>query len=198
MSVKIRLARHGKKQSPYYHIVVADGRSPRDGKFIERLGEYNPTSNPATIKLNFDKALSWLEKGAQPTDTCRAILRYEGVLMKQHLLGGVKKGAFDEATALAKFEAWKSEKLAKIEAKKEKLLHIDTVEEKKRMDAEIKVKAKRADEIAERNAKQAAAEIAKDAEVEAIEEVQPAEEESPVQDQAENTAPEPETPPTEA
>ena len=115
MSVKIRLSRHGKKQSPYYHIVIADSRAPRDGKFIERIGDYDPTTNPATIKLNFDRALSWLEKGAQPTDTCRAILSYEGVLMKQHLLTGVKKGAFDEAAAIEKFAAWKAEKLAKIQ-----------------------------------------------------------------------------------
>ena len=119
MPVKIRLSRHGKKKSPYYHIVVADGRAPRDGKFIERIGHYDPTTNPATIKLNFDKALTWLNNGAQPTDTCRAILAYEGVLYKKHLQGGVKKGAFDEATAETIFETWKSEKLAKIQSKRE-------------------------------------------------------------------------------
>ncbi|MBR1957503.1 MAG: 30S ribosomal protein S16, partial [Tidjanibacter sp.] len=117
MSVKIRLARHGKKGYAFYHIVAADSRAPRDGKFIEKLGTYNPNTNPATIELNADRALDWLQKGAQPTDTCRAILSYKGVLYKKHLLGGVAKGAFDEATAEAKFNKWMDEKNAKIAAK---------------------------------------------------------------------------------
>ena len=96
MPVKIRLARRGKKGYPFYHIVVADSRAPRDGKFIENIGSYNPNTNPATINLDFEKALDWLQKGAQPTDTCRAILSYKGVLMKKHLLGGVSKGAFTQ------------------------------------------------------------------------------------------------------
>ncbi len=91
MPVKIRLSRHGRKKNPYYHIVVADSRAPRDGRYIERIGSYNPLTNPATIELNFDRALDWLQKGAQPTDTCRAILSYKGVLYKNHLLIGVKK-----------------------------------------------------------------------------------------------------------
>ena len=99
MPVKIRLARHGRKRHAFYHIVVADSRAPRDGRLIERIGSYNPNTNPATIELDFDKALNWLKNGAQPTDTCRAILSYKGVLMKKHLLEGVKKGAFDEAEA---------------------------------------------------------------------------------------------------
>ncbi len=103
MSVKIRLGRHGKKGYPFYHIVVADSRAPRDGKFIEKIGTYNPNTNPATIELSFEKALDWLQKGAQPTDTCRAILSEKGVLMKKHLLGGVAKGAFSESDAEAKF-----------------------------------------------------------------------------------------------
>ena len=94
MAVKIRLARHGKKGYAFYHIVAADSRAPRDGKFIEKLGTYNPNTNPATIDLDFEKALDWLQKGAQPTDTCRAILSYKGVLYKKHLLGGVAKGRF--------------------------------------------------------------------------------------------------------
>lgn len=97
MAVKIRLARHGKKGFAFYHIVAADSRAPRDGKFIEKLGTYNPNTNPATIDLNFEKALDWLLKGAQPTDTCRAILSYKGVMYKKHLLGGVAKGAFSES-----------------------------------------------------------------------------------------------------
>ena len=96
MAVKIRLARHGKKGYAFYHIVAADSRAPRDGRFIEKLGTYNPNTNPATIDLDFEKALGWLQKGAQPTDTCRAILSYKGVLYKKHLLGGIAKGAFSE------------------------------------------------------------------------------------------------------
>lgn len=115
MPVKIRLARHGRKARPFYHIVIADGRAPRDGKFIERIGSYNPTTNPATVDLNFDKALEWIMKGAQPTDTVRAILSYEGVMYKKHLLGGVSKGAFDEKAMESKFEAWKQEKTIKIQ-----------------------------------------------------------------------------------
>ena len=114
MAVKIRLARHGKKAAPFYHIVAADSRAPRDGKFIEKLGTYNPITNPATIELNFERALDWLMKGAQPTDTCRAILSYKGVLYKKHLLGGVAKGAFSESDAEAKFNKWMEEKLGKI------------------------------------------------------------------------------------
>ena len=103
MPVKMRLARHGRKRYAYYHIVVADSRAPRDGRYIERIGTYNPNSNPATIDLDFDKAYDWLVKGAQPTDTVKAILSYKGVLYKKHLMGGVKKGAFDEAEARKTF-----------------------------------------------------------------------------------------------
>src|SRR5690554_5972973 len=117
MSVKIRLSRHGKKGHPYFHIIVADARAPRDGKYIERLGFYNPTTNPATIDIDIDRAIDWLAKGAQPTDTARAILGYKGVLYKSHLLKGVKKGAFDEAEAEKRFEAWQQEKQDKIEGK---------------------------------------------------------------------------------
>ena len=121
MAVKIRLARHGKKGAPFYHIVAADSRAPRDGKFIEKLGTYNPNTNPATIDLKFDRALDWLQKGAQPTDTCRAILSYKGVLYKKHLLGGVAKGAFSESDAEAKFNKWMTEKESKIAAKVSRL-----------------------------------------------------------------------------
>ena len=118
MSVKIRLARHGKKNYPFYHIVVADSRAPRDGRFIELIGTYNPNTNPASITLNNEKALKWLGHGAQPTDTCRRILSYKGVLLKKHLLEGVKKGALTLEQAEAKFEAWVAEKEAKATAKK--------------------------------------------------------------------------------
>ena len=121
MAVKIRLARHGKKGYAFYHIVAADSRAPRDGKFIEKLGTYNPNTNPATIDLDFGKALDWLQKGAQPTDTCRAILSYKGVMYKKHLLGGVAKGAFTETEAEARFNKWMEAKAGKIEAKTNKL-----------------------------------------------------------------------------
>ena len=113
MAVKIRLARHGKKGYAFYHIVAADSRAPRDGKFIEKLGTYNPNTNPATIDLDFGKALDWLQKGAQPTDTCRAILSYKGVMYKKHLLGGVAKGAFTETEAEARFNKWMEAKAGK-------------------------------------------------------------------------------------
>ena len=118
MAVKIRLARKGRKKLAFYHIVVADSRSPRDGRYIEKIGMYNPVTNPATIELDFDKALGWLQNGAIPTDTCRAILSYKGVLIKKHLLGGVKKGAFDEAEATKRFEEWMAQNQAKIDTKK--------------------------------------------------------------------------------
>ncbi|WP_262246482.1 30S ribosomal protein S16 [Parapedobacter soli] len=144
MAVKIRLQRHGKKGKPFYHLVVADSRSPRDGKFIERIGSYNPNTNPATIDLNFDRALDWLAKGAQPTDTTRAILSYKGVLYKKHLLGGVKKGAFDEAAADAKFDEWLKAKEAKIQGKAQNVAQ--TKEEAKK--AALAVEAKRKEAVA--------------------------------------------------
>ncbi|MFN7913519.1 MAG: 30S ribosomal protein S16 [Bacteroidota bacterium] len=121
MAVKIRLQRHGKKDQAFFHIVVADGRAPRDGKFIEKLGIYNPNTNPASIDLNFNQALSWLQNGAQPTDTARAILSYKGVLMKKHLLDGVKKGALTEDQVEQKFNKWLQDKEGKISGKKDKL-----------------------------------------------------------------------------
>ena len=152
MAVKIRLARHGKKAAPFYHIVAADSRAPRDGKFIEKLGTYNPITNPATIELNFERALDWLMKGAQPTDTCRAILSY-----KKHLLGGVAKGAFSESDAEAKFNKWMEEKLGKIASKESKLATDAKAAEKARLAAEAKVKEERAKAIAEKKAAEAAA-----------------------------------------
>ncbi len=118
MATKIRLQRGGRKSYAFYSIVIADVRAPRDGKFTEKIGTYNPNTNPATVDLNFERALYWLEAGAQPTDTVRNILSNEGVLLMKHLKGGVKKGAFDEAAAQAKFEAWKQAKTAGVEAVK--------------------------------------------------------------------------------
>ena len=170
MAVKIRLARHGKKGYAFYHIVAADSRAPRDGKFIEKLGTYNPNTNPATIDLCFEKALDWLQKGAQPTDTCRAILSYKGVLYKKHLLGGVAKGAFTEAEAEARFNKW-------LEAKANKLATDAKSAEKARLAAEAKIKEERAAAIAEKKAaaEAAAREAAEAAAAEAVAEA-PAEE----------------------
>ena len=126
MATRIRLQRHGRKSYAFYSIVIADSRAPRDGKFIEKIGTYNPNTNPATVDLNFDAALAWVLKGAQPSDTVRNILSREGVYMKKHLLGGVAKGAFGEAEAEAKFEAWKNNKksgLATLKAKQKLLLN---------------------------------------------------------------------------
>ena len=156
MPVKMRLARHGRKGFAYYHIVVADSRAPRDGRFIERIGSYNPNTNPATIDLDFDKAYSWLEKGATPTDTVRAILSYKGVLYKKHLMGGVKKGAFGLEEAESRLNAWLTEKDARIQAKKDKLSNESDAKLKKQLQSEIKVKEARAVAIAEKNARLAA------------------------------------------
>ena len=160
MPVKIRLGRHGKKGYAFYHIVVADGRAPRDGKFIEKIGTYNPNTNPATIDLNFERALDWLQKGAQPTDTCRAILSEKGVMMKKHLLGGVAKGAFSESDAEAKFNKWMEEKAAKGAAKVSKIAGDARAAEKARAAAETKAKEERAKAIAAKKAEAVAAEAA--------------------------------------
>ena len=175
MAVKIRLARHGKKGYAFYHIVAADSRAPRDGKFIEKLGTYNPNTNPATIDLKFDRALDWLLKGAQPTDTCRAILSYKGVMYKKHLLGGVAKGAFTEAEAEAKFNKWAEEKQGKIDAKSNKLASDATAAKKAQFAAETKVKEERAAAIAEKKAALAAEAAAAAAEASAEESTEAAE-----------------------
>ena len=117
MPVKIRLQRHGRKGKPFYWIVAADSRAKRDGKYLDKIGTYNPNTNPATIDLDVDGAVKWLENGAQPTDTAKAILSYKGALLKKHLNGGVKKGALTEEQAEAKFNAWLEEKAAKVQAK---------------------------------------------------------------------------------
>jgi small subunit ribosomal protein S16 len=159
----MRLARHGRKKFAFYHIVVANSRAPRDGRYIERIGSYNPNTNPATIDLEFDKALDWLEKGAQPTDTVRAILSYKGVLLKKHLKGGIKKGAFTEEVAEQRFETWMNEKSATIQAKKDRLSKDADKDRKKQLDAETKANEARAAAQAARNAalaKEAAAKVA--------------------------------------
>lgn len=152
MPVKMRLQRYGKKRSPYFHIVIADGRAPRDGKYIVKIGMYNPTRNPAEINIDFDAALAWLQKGAQPTDTVRAILSYKGVLYKYHLMKGVQKGAFDEAQAEVKFQAWQQEKEAKIAAKVSGLEEKTRSEKKEHFEAETKIREAREAVLAKKKA----------------------------------------------
>lgn len=152
MPAKIRLARHGRKARPIYHIVVADSRAPRDGKYIEKLGLYNPNTNPATIELNFDKALDWLQKGAQPTDTARSILSKEGVMMKKHLLGGAKKGAFSEEEAEKRFESWLKDKQQKQQAEVDKIKQAAEAEKSERLAQEAKINEERAAELAKKKA----------------------------------------------
>jgi small subunit ribosomal protein S16 len=186
MAVKIRLARKGRKKLAFYHIVVADSRSPRDGRYIEKIGSYNPITNPATIELDFDKALGWLQNGALATDTCRAILSYKGVLIKKHLLEGVKKGAFDEAEATKRFEEWIKQNEAKIEAKKSNLEKSQDDELGKKLSVEKRVNEARAAKLAKKIADLAAKAAAGDkALVEAInEEAAPADAEESTQSPA--------------
>ena len=190
MAVKIRLARKGRKKVAFYHIVVADSRSPRDGRYIEKIGSYNPVTNPAIIELDFDKALGWLQNGALPTDTCRAILSYKGVLIKKHLLEGVKKGAFDEAEATKRFEEWIIQNEAKIEAKKSGIEKSQDDELGKRLTVEKRVNEARAAKLAKRTADLAAKAAARDKAEAQAEEAPPAEEPTQVP-VAEETASEP-------
>ena len=157
MATRIRLQRHGRKSYAFYSIVIADSRAPRDGKFIEKIGTYNPNTNPATVDLNFERALHWVLVGAQPSDTVRNILSREGVYMKKHLLGGVAKGAFGEAEAEAKFEAWKNNKQSGLSALKAKEEEAKKAEAKARLEAEKKVNEEIAKKVAEKKAAEAAA-----------------------------------------
>ena len=176
MPVRIRLQRHGKKGKPFYWIVAADSRVKRDGKYLEKLGTYNPNTNPATINLDVDAAVKWLQNGAQPSQTARAILSYKGALYKKHLLVGVKKGAFDEATAEKKFEEWLKEKEAKIQAKIEAVNQVKNDLKEKQLEAERKQNQAREEsqKAAENEAIKAEAEAQAAAEAEAR-----AEEENP-------------------
>ncbi|HNW98279.1 MAG TPA: 30S ribosomal protein S16 [Bacteroidales bacterium] len=165
MATKIRLQRFGKKGQPFYHIVIADGRAPRDGKFIEKIGVYNPLTVPATIDLNFEKALKWIQNGATPTDTAKAILSYKGVMYKNHLLKGVAKGALTAEVAEAKFQKWIEEKQAKISSKINQKAQESKTELKKRLEAEAKIKEQRETELAAKRAKLAEKEAEKKEEV---------------------------------
>ena len=180
MAVKIRLARKGRKKVAFYHIVVADSRSPRDGRYIEKIGTYNPVTNPATIELDFDKALGWLQNGALPTETCRAILSYKGVLMKKHLLEGVRKGAFDEAEANRRFDEWVKQNEAKIEAKKSGLEKSQDEDLAGRLVQEKKINEARAAKLAKKQADLVAKETAALKAITAVEdESVPEEDEAP-------------------
>ena len=151
MATRIRLARHGRKKQAFYHIIVADTRAPRDGRFIEKLGTYNPNTNPATININFDSAVEWLLKGAQPSDTVRAILSYKGVMMKKHLMTGVAKGAFSEEEAENRFTKWMESKTEQVENKKKNVKKAALDAEKAVLDAEKAKNIERANAIALKN-----------------------------------------------
>ncbi|KZS40996.1 30S ribosomal protein S16 [Aquimarina aggregata] len=158
MPVKIRLQRHGKKGKPFYWIVAADARSKRDGRFLEKLGTYNPNVNPASIDLDVDGAVKWLQNGAQPSDTARAILSYKGALLKNHLAGGVRKGAITEEQAAEKFAAWLSEKDGSVTAKKDEVAKAEAAAKAKALEAEKEVNAKREAEAKAAAAPEAATE----------------------------------------
>ena len=164
MATKIRLQRHGHKDYAFYPIVIADSRAPRDGRFIERIGSYNPNTNPATISLNFERALYWINVGAIPTDTVRNILSREGVMLMKHLQGGVKKGAFDQAEAERRFNAWKAEKDAKLEAIRNKEREAKKANAKKALEEETKKNEAKAEAVAKKKAEIAAAKAAAEAE----------------------------------
>lgn len=171
MSVKIRLARRGRKKQAIYDVVVADARAPRDGRFIEKLGTYNPNTNPASININNERALTWLLNGAQPTDTVKAMLSYRGVMLKKHLQIGVLKGAISQEQADAKFNAWLSEKDTKIEGKKDQLATAKADARKSALAAETAKNQARIDAI---KAREAAAVAAAAPAVEEVEEAAPA------------------------
>ena len=177
MATKIRLQRHGRKNYAFYPIVIADSRAPRDGRFIERIGSYNPNTNPATITLNFERALYWVNVGAQPTDTVRSILSNEGVLLMKHLQGGVKKGAFDEAEAQKRFDAWKASKQQAVDKLKVSMASKQEIAEKERLETEKAKNAAKAEEVAKKKAELAAAKAAEEA-AKAAEEAPAAEEEA--------------------
>ena len=207
MSVKIRLQRHGKKGKPFYWVVAADARSKRDGKYLEKIGTYNPNTNPATIDLNLDSAVKWLHNGAQPTETAKAILSYKGALLKHHLDGGIRKGALTQEQADAKLAEWLEAKSGKVDAKKEGLTKAQADAKTKALKAEKEVNAKRlaaaaqaeADAIAAANpaVEEAVAEVEVEAAAEEVTEVEtpvaeveetPAVEEAPVAEVEETSA----------
>jgi small subunit ribosomal protein S16 len=166
MPVKIRLQRHGKKGKPFYWIVAADARAKRDGRYLEKLGTYNPNTNPATVNIKLEDAVTWLEKGAQPTDTARTLLSYKGVMLKHHLNGGIRKGALTQEEADKKFAAWLEEKEGKIQAKKDGLSQTESDAKAKRLADEKAVSDKRLTDAAAAEAEAAAAEATEESAVE--------------------------------
>jgi len=208
MAVRIRLKRQGRKQRPYYHIVVADARSPRDGRFIERIGNYDPNTQPATIEINVDKAVNWLQNGAEASDTVRAILSYKGVLYKNHLLNGVRKGALTEEQANAKFEAWMKEKEDKIAGHAKSFGDSKASDKAARLAAERKVNEAREAALAQAEAaaqatEDPAEEMQEDAPqaemaTEEVANIESAVEEAPVAEVAAEEAPAAEAPAEEA
>lgn len=198
MAVKIRLSRRGRKKKPLYDVVVADARAPRDGRFIEKIGTYNPNVDPAVININDDRAFDWVMKGAQPTDTVRAMLSYRGVLLKKHLQVGVIKGALTQEEADKRFEEWKETKDAQVTGKVDKLSKEKADQEKARLDAEKKVSQARAEKIAARKKEEEAALVAEIKGEEADEEeAEEATEEAPVAEAPAAEAPAAEAPAAE-
>lgn len=193
MAVKIRLARRGRKKLAMYDVVVADARAPRDGRFIEKLGTYNPNTNPASIDIDADKAFDWVMKGAQPTDTARAILSYKGVMLKKHLQVGVNKGAITQEQADEKFQAWLDGKESQIQGKVDSLAKDKAAKAKAKLEAEAKVKEARAEAIAAKN--KVEEEVVEEATEEATEEA--ATEEAPAAEAATEEAPAAEEAPKE-
>jgi len=175
MATKIRLQRFGRKGYAFYQVVVADSRAPRDGKFIERIGSYNPNTNPATIDLNFERALYWLQVGAQPTDTARSILSKEGVLLKKHLEGGVKKGAFTAEEAVSRFEKWVSTKQSTVQTQKSKLSEAAKIEAAKRLEAEKEINKAKAEALAQKLAAKNVSEVVEESVEAPVEETPAAE-----------------------
>ncbi|MDB2685086.1 30S ribosomal protein S16 [Flavobacteriaceae bacterium] len=178
MSVKIRLQRHGKKGKPFYWIVAADARAKRDGRFLEKLGTYNPNTNPATVNLDVDGAVKWLQNGAQPTDTAKTILSYKGAMLKNHLVGGVRKGALTEEQAEEKFQAWLEEKAGKVASKEENVAKAKSEAKAKALEAEKAVNEARVaavvEEVAPEVVEEATPEIvAEEAAPEVVEEAAP-------------------------
>ncbi len=196
MATKIRLQRHGRKNYAFYPIVIADSRAPRDGRFIERIGSYNPNTNPATVTLNFERALYWVNNGAEPTDTVRNILSNEGVLLMKHLQGGVRKGAFDEAEAQRRFETWRANKAKATEAIVNTAAQKKQEAEKARLAQETAQNAAKAEEVAKKKAEIAAAKAAEEA-AKAAEEAAKNAEAAPAADAAAEDAPAAEAPAAE-
>jgi len=192
MATKLRLQRHGRKGKPFFHLVAADERAKRDGRFIEKLGVYDPNTNPATIEINFDKTLDWVMKGAQPTDTVRALLSYKGIMYKKHLLGGVSKGAFTEAEADKRFDAWLGEKADKIQGKADQLVKDANADAAKRLAAEKVKNEKTAAAVAAKNTPVEEAPVAEETTEEVATEVST--EEAPVAETVTEEAPAVEAP----